>query len=398
MQDLKWAVGESVFHDFLKHGIITDVSDECIIVKFENNSKKYRFKFPDIMFLHMKARSEKLNKYLEIVSEDYKCVRCGTYVSYNLSCSKGHLCNKCAQLVQFCSICGEPIEKQDCVKDICSQVLCKECSKKYRFKCLVCEELYPYEDLIVSPFIKKEVKICKYCISETEYEPCDLCGEYVHIGKTTIIDSDLLCPTCAKEKVGKCHMCGTNTTALLNDKMCVCRRCKGILHYQHYIDKMDFSRLSILSMSFEDFKHSRTMRLMSRLRHSYDGIYTSKKDTESFDILLLSLKEKQFVIYYDKTNELDRLSEYECTLTELKKNNGSYLLDDDTCKIYRKIQRRDVFDGRMFYVFSKPYTLKAQTVSDTDYGNEYHGDELVFEGNLYGDTSAFSVLGFLAKE
>lgn len=38
--------------------------------------------------------------------------------------------------------------------------------------------------------------------------------------------------------------------------------------------------------------------------------------------------------------------------------------------------------------------LDAHTIFDEDYRKEYHRDNLVYEGNNYGDTTAFYIIGF----
>ena len=50
-----------------------------------------------------------------------------------------------------------------------------------------------------------------------------------------------------------------------------------------------------------------------------------------------------------------------------------------------------------FHIWERPYCLCAQTVSDMNYGDRWEGTELVWEGNKYGDTTRFFIIGYLDK-
>ena len=49
---------------------------------------------------------------------------------------------------------------------------------------------------------------------------------------------------------------------------------------------------------------------------------------------------------------------------------------------------------KILHISNKPYLLNAMTHFDRNYGNKYCGQELIEEGNLYGDTSEFYIIGY----
>lgn len=50
-------------------------------------------------------------------------------------------------------------------------------------------------------------------------------------------------------------------------------------------------------------------------------------------------------------------------------------------------------DGQHVVVWNVPFRVRAQTVFDMDYRKEWNGDEIVYEGNNYSDTTAFYIIG-----
>lgn len=96
------------------------------------------------------------------------------------------------------------------------------------------------------------------------------------------------------------------------------------------------------------------------------------------------------------------------TMTDLKKfvgtSVGEYLLD-----AYKISDRRyDLIKELLIassYInnagdavpFEKPVRLGGQTYANqTGYGSEYNGDDLVYQGTLYGETTGFCIIGVLS--
>jgi len=54
-------------------------------------------------------------------------------------------------------------------------------------------------------------------------------------------------------------------------------------------------------------------------------------------------------------------------------------------------------NGKNLKLWETPYILEAQTDYDKDYRKEWKNGYLEYEGNEYGDTSEFYIIGCLEK-
>lgn len=86
-----------------------------------------------------------------------------------------------------------------------------------------------------------------------------------------------------------------------------------------------------------------------------------------------------------------------------------WLVDDDIT--LSNLKRRDFFfvylldrellsdikteSGEIIKLFASPYRLRAQTVYDTDYRKEWVNGYLVYDGNNFGDTTSYYIIGYL---
>lgn len=394
----KELIGEKVHHRILKYGSIVDCTDLCILVRFDNevcDQKPHKFPFPDIMLDErnlMTTDSKVINDFLTINRANHTCLRCGKQVVSDLSLSSHHLCSDCVSQMVLCAECGNLFEQDECIRDHSGKSLCKDCAQSTRFYCSHCGTLHPLSELIRSQFIPKKFKICEDCIEWTDYVPCTCCGTYASEEIIKEIDGVRLCPQCAKQKTGQCHICGELTVLKDTDTTITCTECERLISHQEFIDSLDFSTLKIESILFSTFKTSKTIKLMSRLRHSY-GDAPTDKSREPIDILLIETYHGALVVRYDAPQNSKCLHHYGCTLTTLKKDGFIHLFSGNTCVIKRELPISSL--GKTFYVWERPYRLDAQTISDMDYGDRWEGQDLVYEGNKYGDTSAFIILGFI---
>lgn len=93
------------------------------------------------------------------------------------------------------------------------------------------------------------------------------------------------------------------------------------------------------------------------------------------------------------------------TMTDLKKASGNpvyhdsiYVTGEDNrykglAVELTKIIDAGVEDGKT-YAFQMPCVLGGQTFANqTGYGSEYNGDECVYQGTLYGETTKFLIIG-----
>lgn len=157
--------------------------------------------------------------------------------------------------------------------------------------------------------------------------------------------------------------------------------------HKSFAENIDFDSAQIKRISFRNFKQQRSIDLMSSLAHC------AQRGWEPIDFLLISDDfYRSFIICYDVPSTSHGLPQYGCTLTQLKRMGTSHLLDGRTCKI-----GSSVFVPRFnekFHIWKRPYLIRAQTHNDTNYGN-YYEDGYLHEGNQYGDTSSFFILGWV---
>ena len=135
-------------------------------------------------------------------------------------------------------------------------------------------------------------------------------------------------------------------------------------------------------------KKIKTTPLMSRLNH------TANDESQNIDSLIICTGMVSLVVIYDLPYKYASIAE-ECgswTMTELKRSSGFSFscMNDDRCK------RKMHWDNDTWLnVWAIPLQIRAVTNGDKDYRKEYMWGDLVYEGNQYGDTSNFYIIGTL---
>ena len=101
---------------------------------------------------------------------------------------------------------------------------------------------------------------------------------------------------------------------------------------------------------------------------------------------------------------VERRNERDCvgniTLTELKKGEDWDLsaYAKETIDHYNSRKKTKRINPGTIVFFKKPYLLRAQTSANrTGYGNYYEGNDLVYEGTLYGETTSYVIIGVMAQ-
>lgn len=386
-------------------GKVKSIKGNKITISFQSLSMDKSFVFPDAFLSDkpfLETNDKELLALIDEESNSVVCEKCGSY-SKDLKMILGKaLCPDCRRDYVICSTCGKwyiPIKKE--YEDDYKQ--CEDCFNKTHRKCTVCGELWPEEGLNSS---KDYVDVCDDCIDDY-LEYCEGCDDYFPKDKM-ICDEQLgwICPQCNVNNVGFCTCCGSKMfKSKAYDKDTICWECgkkaEWYTNYYSYVDTLDFSTLSIEEYSFRNLKKMRTTVLMSRLRHWYE--YTGEhddKDKQSFDVLLIDTPCGQLVILFQMPRrlryEMERLiSSRIITLTDFKKVGWEFLFWGDTCIDH---DVKELSTGRQFHIWETPYLLKAQTDANKQYGNIYHGEDLVRAGDLYGATSTFFIVGYIDKE
>lgn len=163
--------------------------------------------------------------------------------------------------------------------------------------------------------------------------------------------------------------------------------------YLEYASSLDLLNLESETVFFGTLKRMNTRQIMSRLRHSY-GENPDDSDKSPIDVLFIDNFCEEFIVVYKMQKNFVNLPKYRCTLTELKKTGVTFLRYGGKCVEAKTIPLSEKLS---LVLWERPFCLNAQTVSDMDYGDRWEGRDLVHEGNKYGDTSRFYIIGYLDK-
>ena len=129
-----------------------------------------------------------------------------------------------------------------------------------------------------------------------------------------------------------------------------------------------------------------------------------KLNGKRFDLLVLSdrILGISIVVTYripDKYKVYTNIRGAEFTLSEYKKKKYKNLHMYNDSKEENVAFEMPFDESDKIKIFKKPYIMKAQTKFDMNYGDRYYwlsGElDYVEEGNKYGDTSEFVVIGFI---
>ena len=81
------------------------------------------------------------------------------------------------------------------------------------------------------------------------------------------------------------------------------------------------------------------------------------------------------------------------TMTEFKQNFTKKLVQHANNEILNNMKNK-AFIGKQDFMFNKCFLLRAQNSTNrTGYGNVYNGEDLVYAGTLYGETTSYVFAG-----
>jgi len=177
---------------------------------------------------------------------------------------------------------------------------------------------------------------------------------------------------------------------------------------QDYIDYI--KELNIGDMQFEKVWLSsqlKTTKIMTNLKHRFGNDSIDETCENAFDVLYMILSNKRYylfetlVVIYIPQNAIKSInnkfdfSNRRITFTCCKqKSNSYYWYDLCDNEVYSLIS---LSNGKNLKLWETPYILEAQTDYDKDYRKEWKNGYLEYEGNEYGDTSEFYIIGCLEK-
>lgn len=147
----------------------------------------------------------------------------------------------------------------------------------------------------------------------------------------------------------------------------------------------------------------KTTSIMTALRHHYTGEKTNSTPNDAFDVLYLVIAKRIHVLGVlavlhipDKKMEQcfseNELLDREITFTQLKTQRKSIWVSRCYAEPNEKIM---LSNGKALKLWERPYILKATTNYDKDFRKEWQDGDLVYEGNNWGDTTNFYIVGCL---
>lgn len=229
---------------------------------------------------------------------------------------------------------------------------------------------------------------------------CTCCRKRVD-ERTTVLLNDLykVCPDCYENEYYKCIECG----ALVYDYQStdgLCLRCSSAQKYRQEVQKFLEGDPAIISYTYFQIKNMRSEPLMTDLRTG--ARYRSRTEKIPFDILQVTVTEyypprKYWITYEKNCQHAETAAIFDCTMTEFKKDRT--LISRVNRQKENSIISRFELDNRgVFQLYKYPIRLRAITALDKDYRKEWKNGVLVYEGNNYGDTSDFYVIGEIAND
>lgn len=398
-------VGKIVFHRKLKKanhpGIIVNVTsdDSYIDISFEGDSvPSRRFLVPQSFesagtsapLLH--SNNDEVNLWINNIHQMRLCSICQMPAKELNRYDDFRVCPNCEKEIVSCHHCGKKIIRSISKNDpwLCGYYFCDDCFEELFKVCSVCGKIRPSNQIVNNRFLPQDRMVCEFCADEIQ-TICDGCGERFPNEQIKKIGGYSYCPDCYSDKTGICNCCKEPSIDLENG---LCEACRAHKAYIDFVSSSDFFNQRIVRVCGDKraMRELRTKRLMSRLNKSCTD--------NPFDVLVF----EGYVNYNGRYLDLIIVpgipgswyntipSNY--TMTEFKNDEGY--------KIRRKIEKIlddkesitiSVDDMHNLIIMYRAIVLRAMTYADMNYGDRWYGQDYCEEGNKYGDTSDFYIIG-----
>ena len=385
-------------------------------VKFCGIEEEKMFEFPGAFINdYLVPQGEESINIINGLINNHLCSMCGKY-NYDVDItSDKKYCPECiAEGIVHCVLCKKHIPKKNSIFEYDVNYVgyyCRECNKKIYFCCSECGRNYKLDYLFESEDIISKKKICIAC-AETYYHSCYSCGRYLEekdVIKATIkrFSSEHqydFCSECYEKKVKKCSKCGIVFLSEGSGNN-VCDSCNINEEYLEFVKRIDFTQMIKEEYRNFEFMSMKSIDIMTRLRASEDTVI--KLNGQRFDLLVLSdrIFGISIVVTYripDKYKVYTNIRGEEFTLSEYKKEKYKNLHMYNDSKEENVAFEMPFDESEIIKIFKKPYIMKAKTKFDMNYGDRYYWSggnlDYVDEGNKYGDTSEFVVIGFIENQ
>ena len=127
---------------------------------------------------------------------------------------------------------------------------------------------------------------------------------------------------------------------------------------------------------------------------------TNKQGFQKFARLIFLRSEIHHGNWFYYIIERLQTDDYEgdITATEFKRGETYRLRQYANAELDRISATDELYDGQVI-IFEKPFHFRAQnSMNRTGYGNIYEGEDLIYEGTLYGETTDYAVVGILVED
>ena len=151
------------------------------------------------------------------------------------------------------------------------------------------------------------------------------------------------------------------------------------------------------------YKDSRTVKIMEEFESQDDNLKKKYSSLELCDIFCIKYRRKLYWVslIIQRKPKGQKCTQSSLTFTDLKKlldqvftlaDEGSYKI---VSELFKEIKRNWQCESNdIEVVFPIPVQFNAQNSSNrSGYGNRYCGEELVYEGTLYGETTDYMFVG-----
>lgn len=330
------------------------------------------------------------------------CYICGERHRRLIKLGDRHICEGCFGEMVFCCHCGTRLHPSEAVlktKDWLSKVcyVCSDCAQEY-IVCPQCKERYYFPDRKCDfPKVPDTNMLCPSCLDDL-LVPCDQCHEAYLPESIIAVDGYHICHGCAEGNVVSCAECGktelkAGPCSPKDREKGLCQECSIRVRYREWGAAMGAYIVSNgsakLKIPFSYFKRVELLTIMNRL---------SGCKEPHIDFMLISLKNCDLVIVYENSLP-EEIKKYisnsrkgNRTMTEFKRSR-----EYTWCEVERErtASALEIDQTSGFYLWKHPYCLRAQTDRVKNYRKEWHGEYLEYEGNEYGDTENFYIVGSL---
>lgn len=170
-------------------------------------------------------------------------------------------------------------------------------------------------------------------------------------------------------------------------------------YYRQYIEDINIGSLVSKNAWFN--LSLKSTKLMTQLRHRFSNDDVDKNCEDAVDVLYLIFGRKhyifgKFVILYIPAKSCQVIqqtfdfSNRTITFTHLKSKGVSFWFQRNEEEAYVELA---LSNGGKLKPWETPFVLEAVTEYDKSFRKEWQDGWLVYEGNEYGDTSTFYIIG-----